>query len=187
LYSNLSSLLFIYLFIFLIIFLDDGAPWNNDEGQLADQNLFDMYNMHRSAILATHKHETVQNRYNFPLNNDVDINLLVEHLRTIYQAESETFRFNLSFGFILQHVETNEYRFFHPYSNTYALDSPLSISTPDDILKVETSLDNMKILDLILKERPNTKWRFAMVTNVIYITSHTTFPLGCDTFDCRAI
>lgn len=93
--------------------------WTDETGAVVDQAMEREYNMHRAVILAPHSEGQVQSTFNYPLPNQVDMDELMEHLQEIYQQHA--FRLNFSFGFILQHTETLEYRYFYAHRNNAVL------------------------------------------------------------------
>lgn len=84
----------------------------------------------------------------------------------IYNLQTETFRLYLVFGYILWNHETKNYRYFKPYNNTEIFDFPLYISKRRDFKKIEKKLQEIDICSYVMKDRPNTKWKFFAVTNV---------------------
>ena len=96
----------------------------------------------------------------------------------IYDDQNQTFKLNLSFGSILQHVETGDYRYFKAYSNYPLLDLPISISNRLDLEKVQDHLNELDLTAYISKDRPDTKWRLVLITNVRFYITSTGFPLG---------
>jgi hypothetical protein len=54
----------------------------------------------------------VQDRYNFTLH-DIAASTFPEMIRRIFRQQTTAFKINLSFGFILRNVETEELRYYH--------------------------------------------------------------------------
>lgn len=78
---------------------DDTAPWDRAG---ADEGLREVYEANMPLILEQHRTGPIQAVYNFPLDNDVSVNQLMEYAEEIYQREQRAFRLNLVFGVILQ-------------------------------------------------------------------------------------
>ncbi len=106
--------------------------------------------------------------YNVPVTNDVNVNRIMDAVENIYTRQTHSFRINLSFGVILRNIETDEYRYFRPYSNTEVLAQPFHIVRHSDLLKLRKQLDTMSLTDHILTQRPDTKWKPVLVTNVVF-------------------
>jgi hypothetical protein len=102
----------------------------------------------------------------------------MDHVDDIYENEGQTFKINLSFASILQHTETNEYRYFKAYSNAPVFQLPITISKRSDIPKIREELSKMDVLKKISENRENTKWKLVMVTNIRFYVTSTGFVLG---------
>ena len=61
---------------------------------------------------------------------------IAEGLHDIFDRQNHAFKINLSFGFIMRHVETGRYRYFRPYDNVNVFNGPILISSREDITKV---------------------------------------------------
>ena len=147
---------------------------------IQDPQLRQCYEAHSSYINDEHVLGQVQSFYNWPLVNNDQFSLdgLCAHAESIYQDQSSTFKLNLSFGIILENIETGEFRYFRAYSNDPIFNSPLHISRKEDLIKLREKLSELDITQYIMKARPNTHWRPALVTNVRYYITSTGFPLG---------
>ena len=49
--------------------------------------------------------------YNFPTTDSLDINQITHQIEQIFSNHPNAFKINLSFGLILQNIETREYRY----------------------------------------------------------------------------
>ena len=87
-------------------------------------------------------------------------------LDEIFAKQTNAFKINLGFGFMLRNVATNEFRYFYPSSNNLLFDRMPTISKKEDMV------DLMKrILDLGLDEnyymkRPSSGWTLAGLPNL---------------------
>jgi len=68
------------------------APWLNQDGNLADEELDMTYRMHAGNILARHSMGQVQDRFNLPVANSYEPDHLIQFLENIYQAQQFSFR-----------------------------------------------------------------------------------------------
>ena len=76
---------------------------------------------------------------------------------------------NVSFGFILRNVETEELRYYHSSQNNSRLfDVPHLIRNEEDLDKFLADLSREDILEFIRQQRPDTKWVVHLLTNVTF-------------------
>ena len=61
------------------------------------------------------------------------INNMETVMKEIYHHQSHAFKINMSFSFILQHLETLEYRYFYASNNEQLLKSPRLIRNQQDL------------------------------------------------------
>ena len=57
-------------------------------------------------------------------------------LRAIFRAQTNAFKINLAFGFILSNVETGEKRYYNPSQNGLIFDQPLVVMDEADLRRV---------------------------------------------------
>ena len=156
-------------------------PWTNGESLWErddDVRLKQVYEANESLILENHEETSVISSYNVPLNNDFTIPQLMEHAQRIYDRQGNAFRLNLEFGLILRHTETDEYRYFRPYSNENLFQRPVYVSRRRDLNHLNLRLQSFNLTDYILRQRPDTKWKPYLVTNVRFVLYNLNYPLG---------
>jgi hypothetical protein len=90
------------------------------------------------------------------------------------------FKINVSFGFILRHMETGELRYYHSsQNNSRFFDVPHLIRTEEDLEKFLDELQGQDILEYIRQQRPDTKWVVHLLTNVtFYVNKLFDHPIG---------
>lgn len=159
------------------IWLNDNAPWIKDNGDI-DLQLKETYEMNILLIKESQDKKVLSAYYNFPISNDFTIEELMVFVNKIYNLQTETFRLNLVFGYILWNVETKKYRYFKPYNNTEIFNFPFCISKRRDLEKFEEKLKEIDICSYVMKDRPSTKWKFFAVTNVKFFLYYSGFMLG---------
>ncbi len=71
---------------------------------------------------------------------DMTAHDLEQSLLEIYSSQTRAFKINLSFGFIMRHIETNQHRYFRPYGNQSVFDEPILISNMSDLRRVIAKL-----------------------------------------------
>jgi hypothetical protein len=157
------------------------APWTEVDGTTNDA-LKHTYQLHRHLILKENKQSTpvggIHTTYNFPITNDVSPASLTQHVEDIYAERQNAFKINISFGLILYNVETREYRYFIAYNNDQVFPFPIQIVRREDLEKLKKKLTEMNIANYILRQRPNTKFKPVLITNVHFNIYESSYVLG---------
>jgi hypothetical protein len=151
------------------------APWETEED---DSRLNQVYEANEPLILDNHQESSVISSYNVPLNNDFTSPQMMDHTQRIYDRQDNAFRLNLKYGLILRHTETGEYRYFRPYANESLFQRPVYVSRRRDLNRLKLRLQRFNVTDYILRQRPDTKWKPYLVTNVRFVLYHFNYPLG---------
>ena len=113
------------------------------------------------------------NHTNSPL-----IETIVHAIEDIFYRQTNAFKMNLSFSFILQHRETGEYRYHYASNNNQFLNTPRLIRNQRDL---ENLLDHLAAKDFpshLKDQRPNTKWIIERIVSLRIHLVMTTYPLG---------
>ncbi len=117
--------------------------------------------------------------FNFPSADDSFTPTQLEnHLRYIYGREGKAFKVNISFGLFLQHRESLEFRFFHPYANSAIFERPFLVSNVRGLERLIALVRELDIFQEVALARPSTKWRLVLISNVKYTVYLTSFALG---------
>ena len=153
---------------------DDQAPWEVE----GDDRLKNVYEANAPIILENHQESSVSSSYNVPLTNDFTVPEMMEHAERIYDHQGHTFRLNLEFGLTLRHTETGAYRYFRPFANESLFKRPVYISRRKDLNRLRLRLQRFNVSDYILRQRPDTKWKPYLITNVRFLLYHLNYPLG---------
>ena len=105
---------------------------------------------------------------------------IIQHLDEIFADQSNVFKLNVSFGFILRNNETGDLQFYYASrNNEQVFEEPFQIATAADLQQVRESLQNLDVLEWIRQRRPNSKWVVEQVTNVtFFITKLRGHPIG---------
>ena len=106
------------------------------------------------------------------------INNMETVIKEIYHHQSHAFKVNLSFSFILQHLETLEYRYFYASNNEQLLKSPRLIPNQQDLQNLLNHLAAKDFPSLMKEQRPNTKWIIERIVNLRLHLVMTTYPVG---------
>ena len=106
---------------------EEEAPWVDKDGKV-DTELKAVYEKYKHLILRkVYSTGMVNSNYNFPIDNYVTVDQLMQFAENVYDQQQTTFKINLSFGYILQNVVTGEYRYFVPYASDPFFSRPLYI------------------------------------------------------------
>ncbi len=71
----------------------------------------------RALILEPHNQTNVISIFNAPVPVDITFEDIAASPNDIYSRQTHAFKINMTFGMILRHIETSEYRYFRPFSN----------------------------------------------------------------------
>ena len=93
---------------------------------------------------------------------------------------SNVLKVNLALWFRLQNVENNDYRYYYPHENNSLLDRAHLLSNKNDLLNLQSEIGKFDLIETCTQERQNSKWRFALITNVtIFAALLKNILLGC--------
>lgn len=90
----------------------------------------------KEFILGDGENGVVKKTINFPADNSLSIADIVSKLAKITE-EKMTFRFNISVDFILQNIQTGDYRYFIPDRNETLFPKPILIGSLEGVDKNE--------------------------------------------------
>ena len=117
--------------------------------------------------------------FNFSLS-DFDNKKVKEKLDEVFTKLKRAAEVNLALGFILQNVETNDYRYYYPHKNNLLLDQAFLLSNRNDILNLLNKIEKLALIETCTKERQNSKWRITVITKVtVFAALLTGIPMGC--------
>ena len=135
-------------------------PWDAENAPHGDDKSFkEVYEANKRFILEGNTDDEVQATVNVPLNNDINIDTIISEITDIAQRETRAFKVQFSFGFILRHVDTGDFRYFIPDRNETVLNRPFFISTMADVEKLRRELEALDLMHHLLKNRKDTKWK----------------------------
>ena len=121
-------------------------------------------------IMRPHDINADTKQLNFFRFTELSFDDMTLHLAEVFSLHDEAFKLNISFGFIMTHIETGEHQYFYPARNQTLLNEPFRISQSSDVALLLQLLKDKDILEHVLQQRPDTKWRLTHITNVLYIT-----------------
>jgi uncharacterized Zn-finger protein len=161
--------------------IEKESPWNELEGA-ERENMRNIYNLHRGIILAPHHIADIVSIYNMPCQNDVNSTMIMKVVREIYNNSKRTFKVSFSAGMILQNIISREFRFWRPYRNQEFFTDPYMISSYNDLDDLKELLDTFDLYDYTLKQRPDTKFKCVLITNIQMFIFETSYTLGYETW-----
>ena len=83
-------------------------------------------------------------------------------------------KINLSLGFILRNVDTDEYRYFFAHEKSHLFCSK------GDLVSIQDRVEKLDLIETCAQERANTKWRYALTTNVtVFCALLNNISMGC--------
>ena len=102
----------------------------------------------------------------------------------VYNANQEqAFHVNIAFGYVLVHNETSQLCYFVAHQNWMYLDHPRRIDRPSDMRDLQQKLDNSSILEHIINQRCDIKWKPLLITNILIYVYHLGWLVGLDLFN----
>ena len=157
-------------------------PWVIRDGAgnvSVDDKLRDLFVEKRDYMMDGHdEHGRVQGYYNYALNDfDGDISVLKRHLLEIIQKEQNAFKITLSFGLVLQHIETGVYTYYTAWLNNISA-ALFRIDRKEDIYDYLTILESSNMLERLMAYSDSTKLKIQYISNVTYIVFRTGYPIG---------
>ena len=155
-------------------FFTDERPWGTD------RNLCQIYVQNFPRISDSEIRNRRSRIYLRYLNhsNSPLIESIFHATEDIFYRQTNAFKMNLSFSFILQHRETGEYRYHYASNKNQILNSPRLIRNQQDL---ENLLDHLASKDFpshLNDQRPNTKWVIERIVSLRIHLVMTTYLLG---------
>ena len=131
-------------------------------------------------IMRPHDINADTKQLNFFRFTELSFDDMALHLDEVFSLHDEAFKLNISFGFIMTHIETGEHQYFYPARNQTLLSEPFRISHSSDVASLLQLFKDKDILEHVHQQRPDTKWRLTHITNVLYITYNLRHVIGSD-------
>jgi len=106
--------------------------------------------------------------YHFRVNGTVNTNDIIHMMRCVLRQERLPMRFFIMWAGILTEPDKygiDHFRFFHSSRNTELLDDTFIDARSFQVLREK--LDDMDIVEMLNNERPDSKVKFVMLTNIV--------------------
>ena len=101
-------------------------------------------------------------------------------MKEVFEKLNCAAKVNLALGFILRNVDTDEYRYFYAHENNTFFEKSHLLCSKGDLVSLQDRIEKMDLVETCAQERENTKWRFALTTNVtIFCALLKSIPMGC--------
>ena len=108
----------------------------------------------------------------------MDFECMDAYIDKVVKELKNAAKVNVSFGFIMQNIDTGEYRYFYGDKNNYVLDNMFQLSTAEDVKQFKEKIKELDIVEQVTVIRPNTKWRLVYITNVIFDCHYLSYHFG---------
>ena len=107
-------------------------------------------------------------------------NALNVHLDYVFDNLPCAAKINISFGYLLRNVETEEFTYYYAQSNTAVFTLPIMVANSMDLDFLRDRVDHENFFRHMMRERPDTNSRFYKITNVVITaTLLLDVPMGC--------
>ena len=102
--------------------------------------------------------------------NFVSTNITTSLLKDKSQIISENLHYaakaNLSLEFVLRNVENGKNCYFHAHEINFILERSQLIAIKEELLDLQNFFDDLFFVELSIRERFSTKWKFLLATNM---------------------
>ena len=106
------------------------------------------------------------------------IETIAQALENIFHRQTNAFKIDLSFYFILRHRKTGEFRYHYASNNNQLPNSPKLIRNQQDLDNLLDFLSAKDFSSHLKDQRPNTKWVIERIVSLRIHLVMTTYPLG---------
>ena len=154
--------------------------------QMLHQDEIDMYERRYGSIRSYFKESRLGrvSLYNLRIPVNGSIEAVSGYLRTVFDRQATSFKFNAAVGAILKHKTPGLIRYFHPSQNNYRLlEENISVQHWDDLSQFIDMTGNLEWTKHAAMQMPNSSWKVIMVTNItMYVFHMNPHPIGGKSF-----
>ena len=143
--------------------------------------LLDVVRVHWSTIRTCLSRGPLQCRYDYRLTT-LDTTVVEPSLKIMFQEQTNAFKINLSYGFVLRNKNTGRYKYYHSSCNCCGryLDEPSLITNSKDFDEFLERIRESDVLQWAINHRPDSAWVCELVTNVTFFVNRIIdHPIGC--------
>ena len=134
--------------------------------------LLDVVRNHWSTIRTRVSRGPLQCRYDYRLTT-LDKTVLEPPLKIMFQEQTNAFKINLNYGFVLRNKKTGQYKYYHSSCNCCGryLDEPSLITNSKDFDDFLERIREIDVLQWAINQRPDSAWVCELVTNVTFFVN----------------
>ena len=143
--------------------------------------LLDVVRAHWSTIRTHVWRGPLQCRYDYRLTT-LDTTVLEPSLKMMFQEQTNAFKINLSYGFVLRNKNTGQYKYYHSSCNCCGryLDEPSLVTNSKDFDDFLERIRETDVLQWAINQIPDSAWVCELVTNVTFFVNRIIdHPIGC--------
>ena len=143
--------------------------------------LLDVVRAHWSTVRTRVTRGPLQCRYDYRLTT-LDTTVLETPLKNMFQEQTNAFKINLSYGFVLMNKNTGRYKYYHSSCKCCGryLDEPSLITNSKDFDDFLERIRETDVLQWAINQRPDSAWVCELVTNVTFFVNRIIdHPIGC--------
>ena len=143
--------------------------------------LLDVVRAHWSTLRTRVTRGPLQCRYDYRLTT-LDTTVLETPLKNMFQEQTNAFKINLSYRFVLRNKNTGQYKYYHPSCNCCGryLDERSLITNSKDFDDFLKRIRETDVLQWAINQRPDSAWVCELVTNVTFFDNRIIdHPIGC--------
>ena len=93
-----------------------------------------------------HAEHSRHNVFNFSLSN-LDTKEINEKLDEVFANLNCAAKLNLALGFLLQNIETNDYRYYYPHENNLLLDRAFLLSNRNNLINLQNEIEKLDLIE----------------------------------------
>ena len=110
--------------------------------------------------------------------------VMAEKLRLMFANLENSAKINVSLGFVLRNIESDDYRYYYAHENSIIFNTSQLLNDEKDLDNIIAKLSLEDFVEIATRQRPNTKWKFAFPTNMtVFAAILKEIPLGCQNLE----
>ena len=112
----------------------------------------------------------------------LDTTVLEPSLKIMFQEQTNAFKINLSYGFVLRNKNTGQYKYYNSSCNCCGryLDEPSLVTNSKDFDDFLERIRETDVFQWAISQRPDSAWVCELVTNVTFFVNRIIdHPIGC--------
>ena len=147
--------------------------YENDEGYLQQ-----IHNHIDKIFSQVSKYKHVE-KVNKQINSDFTYLQLRDFLNEIYSQQTEAYKINIGFGYVLYNTIKKEFKYYFNSSNNLLFEKAFTISNMADVRDFLKKIVDVDLINNYYLRRPSSGWKFAGLANVeAYIYKLQNVPIG---------